>query len=56
MDRQSASPSEPVVPHPPLEAYYEDADKRRHWVDGMFDKTARHYDWINSVMSFGSGV
>jgi demethylmenaquinone methyltransferase/2-methoxy-6-polyprenyl-1,4-benzoquinol methylase len=22
----------------------------------MFDKTAHHYDWINSVMSFGSGV
>jgi demethylmenaquinone methyltransferase/2-methoxy-6-polyprenyl-1,4-benzoquinol methylase len=22
----------------------------------MFDRTARHYDWINSVMSFGSGV
>lgn len=22
----------------------------------MFDRTARHYDWINSIMSFGSGV
>ncbi len=22
----------------------------------MFDKTAHHYDWINSVMSFGSGI
>ena len=22
----------------------------------MFDRTAQHYDWINAVMSFGSGV
>jgi demethylmenaquinone methyltransferase/2-methoxy-6-polyprenyl-1,4-benzoquinol methylase len=47
---------DPVAPHPPLEAYYQDADHRRGWVDRMFDRTARHYDWINSVMSFGSGI
>jgi len=47
--------TDPVVPHPALEDYYPDAEKRRSWVDGMFDRTAHHYDWITSVMSFGSG-
>jgi demethylmenaquinone methyltransferase / 2-methoxy-6-polyprenyl-1,4-benzoquinol methylase len=47
---------DPLVPHPPLTRYYADGDARRGWVDRMFDTTARHYDWINTVMSFGSGI
>ncbi|MFV2072269.1 MAG: class I SAM-dependent methyltransferase [Thermoanaerobaculales bacterium] len=56
MDQQATSRPDSVTPHPPLEDYYQDASLRRDWVDRMFDRTARHYDWINSVMSFGSGV
>jgi demethylmenaquinone methyltransferase/2-methoxy-6-polyprenyl-1,4-benzoquinol methylase len=48
--------SQPVAPHPTLEPYYGTADNRRAWVDRIFDTTARHYDWINRVMSFGSGI
>lgn len=56
MTDPTPSRPDPVVPHPPLTRYYDDGSKRRGWVDHMFDSTARHYDWINSVMSFGSGV
>lgn len=45
----------PLSPHPVLKAYYEEEGQRRRRVDGMFDASAPHYDWINSMMSFGSG-
>ena len=45
-----------VVPHPPLQKYYPDEPQRRGFVTGLFDRTAPHYDWINRVMSLGSGV
>lgn len=38
-----------------LPAYFSDEESRRRRVGAMFDATARHYDWITSVMSFGSG-
>ncbi len=44
-----------LSPHPVLEAYYDDPAARRKRVDGMFDAGAEHYDWINGLMSFGSG-
>lgn len=44
-----------VTPHPVLSEYYKDETERRGRVDGMFDSSAKHYDWITSVMSFGSG-
>ena len=44
-----------VAPHPVLSDYYDSEQDRRARVDGMFDNSAVHYDWINSVMSFGSG-
>jgi demethylmenaquinone methyltransferase/2-methoxy-6-polyprenyl-1,4-benzoquinol methylase len=44
-----------VAPHPVLSEYYASEADRRQRVDGMFDSSAEHYDWINSVMSFGSG-
>ncbi len=46
---------EQVAPHPVLPEYYGDESERRGRVDGMFDSSAAHYDWINSIMSFGSG-
>ena len=44
-----------IAPHPPLREYYPTEEARRRRVDGMFDASAGHYDWINSVMSLGSG-
>jgi demethylmenaquinone methyltransferase/2-methoxy-6-polyprenyl-1,4-benzoquinol methylase len=44
------------APHPPLEKYYPGEAQRRGFVTGIFDRTAAHYDWINRVMSLGSGV
>jgi len=35
--------------------YYASREERQEWVDGMFDASAVHYDWITDVMSFGSG-
>ncbi len=54
-DRDPDRPRGPVAPHPPLTGYYQEPDRRRGWVDHMFDSTARHYDWITRLMSFGSG-
>jgi demethylmenaquinone methyltransferase/2-methoxy-6-polyprenyl-1,4-benzoquinol methylase len=55
-----SEPEEPlavgVAPHPPLEKYYRGEPQRRGFVTGLFDRTAPHYDWINRVMSLGSGV
>jgi demethylmenaquinone methyltransferase/2-methoxy-6-polyprenyl-1,4-benzoquinol methylase len=45
-----------VPPHPPLQKYYRGEPQRRGFVTGLFDRTAPHYDWINRVMSLGSGV
>jgi demethylmenaquinone methyltransferase/2-methoxy-6-polyprenyl-1,4-benzoquinol methylase len=45
-----------VAPHPVLSQYYASELQRRKRVDEMFDSSAEHYDWINNVMSFGSGV
>jgi demethylmenaquinone methyltransferase / 2-methoxy-6-polyprenyl-1,4-benzoquinol methylase len=62
--------SVPLPPHAPLEHFYrrrEGAggeeerrrprdDSRRHFVIDLFDRTAPHYDWLNRIMSFGSGL
>lgn len=45
-----------VAPHPPLKKYYPGEPQRRGFVTGLFDRTAPHYDWINRIMSLGSGV
>jgi demethylmenaquinone methyltransferase/2-methoxy-6-polyprenyl-1,4-benzoquinol methylase len=43
------------APHPPLDKYYPGEPQRRGFVTGLFDRTARHYDRITSLMSLGSG-
>jgi len=45
----------PLPPLPVLPSYFHDEASRRERVGEMFDSTAEHYDWITSVMSFGSG-
>lgn len=42
-------------PHPPLTDYYRSAGDRPAYVRGLFDRTARHYDRVNALMSFGWG-
>lgn len=42
-------------PHPPLTGYYRSADERPAYVRGLFDRTARHYDRVNALMSLGWG-
>ncbi|AOX19090.1 ubiquinone/menaquinone biosynthesis methyltransferase [Kozakia baliensis] len=49
MSRRSAPP------HPVLSAFYGEAEARPEFVRSIFDRTARHYDRINNVFSFGSG-
>lgn len=50
--------SAPIPPHRPLERYYRTADQadRRAFVTSLFDRTAPHYDWLDRIMSFGSGL
>lgn len=45
----------PVAPHPVLTDYYHDEAERRRRVNELFDAAAGQYDWINRVMSLGSG-
>jgi demethylmenaquinone methyltransferase/2-methoxy-6-polyprenyl-1,4-benzoquinol methylase len=44
-----------VAPHPPLTGYYRSAEERPAYVRALFDRTARHYDRINALMSLGWG-
>lgn len=54
---RAGSTTEPtaVAPHPLLRTYYRSADERPAYVRGLFDRSARHYDRINAVMSLGVG-
>ena len=42
-------------PHAPLHQYYEDEASRPAYVNRIFDDAAEHYEWINKMMSLGSG-
>ena len=48
-------PEEPLKPHPTLPEYYADLAQRPAFVQGLFDRTARYYDHVNRLLSFGSG-
>ncbi|HCK82383.1 MAG TPA: class I SAM-dependent methyltransferase [Candidatus Competibacter sp.] len=48
-------PEKPLEPHPPLPDYYPDLAQRPAFVRGLFDRTARYYDHVNRLLSFGSG-
>jgi demethylmenaquinone methyltransferase / 2-methoxy-6-polyprenyl-1,4-benzoquinol methylase len=44
-----------VAPHPTLSRYYEDDARRARYVRDLFDSSARHYEWVNKLFSFGTG-
>lgn len=48
-------PEKPLQPHPTLPDYYPDLAQRPAFVRELFDHTARYYDWICQLLSFGSG-
>lgn len=45
----------PLPPHKPLRQYYGEDARRPAYVGSLFDAAAPHYEWINRVMSLGSG-
>src|SRR5436305_4476733 len=47
--------SDPLRPHPPLTRYYADEAEHRRRMGAWFDAAAPDYNWINQVLSFGSG-
>jgi demethylmenaquinone methyltransferase / 2-methoxy-6-polyprenyl-1,4-benzoquinol methylase len=54
--RQMAPPASiPAAPHPVLARYYTDAEGKRPFVRGIFDRTACDYDRIERIMGLGSG-
>ncbi len=46
----------PLPPHLPLDAYYASEAERRRFLGRVFDRTARHYDWISALLSLGTGA
>ena len=44
-----------TVPHPVLTGYYRSDAERARFVTSLFDSSARHYDRLCGLMSFGSG-
>lgn len=42
-------------PHRVLTQYYRSEDDRAPFITTLFDRAARHYDWIGHLLAFGSG-
>jgi demethylmenaquinone methyltransferase/2-methoxy-6-polyprenyl-1,4-benzoquinol methylase len=55
MPQEKPTIAAPVVPHPPIRRYYADESERRGFVSRLFDDAAGEYEWVNRVMSLGSG-
>lgn len=41
-------------PHRPLTEFYAEPGERPEYIAHLFNSSAQHYDWISSVMAFGS--
>jgi demethylmenaquinone methyltransferase/2-methoxy-6-polyprenyl-1,4-benzoquinol methylase len=50
---QRSSPTG-TTPHPVLTKYYDGEAGRQPFVRALFDRTARHYDRVSALLSFGS--
>lgn len=49
-----AKPEAGLPPHPTLQRYYKRDADRPTYIRALFDASARHYDLISSMMSFGT--
>lgn len=45
-----------LPPHPTLSRYYGNDSARQRFVSGLFDSTASHYEFVEKILSFGSGA
>jgi demethylmenaquinone methyltransferase/2-methoxy-6-polyprenyl-1,4-benzoquinol methylase len=54
--RITRAPAGALPPHPVLERFYAEPAERQSVVNRLFDDTARHYDRITGLMSFGTGA
>ena len=45
-----------VAPHDVLPDHYVRSADRRPLLDHLFDASAGHYDWVNHLLSLGTGV
>jgi demethylmenaquinone methyltransferase/2-methoxy-6-polyprenyl-1,4-benzoquinol methylase len=45
----------PLAIHPTLRSYYATDAERQPFVSGLFDRASSHYDWLDRVLSLGSG-
>ena len=45
---------EKLAPHPPLATFYRSPSDRPQFVQELFDRSARHYDWLSAAMSLGT--
>jgi len=46
---------EKLAPHRTLNQYYGDDSKRSRYLRDLFDASAVHYEWVNKILSFGTG-
>jgi demethylmenaquinone methyltransferase / 2-methoxy-6-polyprenyl-1,4-benzoquinol methylase len=45
---------EKLAPHRPLTEFYRQPERRTQFVGELFDRSARDYNWISRVLSFGT--
>ena len=55
MIREPQRDVQPLRPHPPIRRFYSSESERREFVGKLFDDSAVQYEWVNRVMSLGSG-
>ena len=53
--RELENQQKPIRPHPPIRRFYKSESDRRSFVGQLFDDSAAQYEWINRLMSLGSG-
>jgi demethylmenaquinone methyltransferase / 2-methoxy-6-polyprenyl-1,4-benzoquinol methylase len=54
IEKTIPGPSEKLPPHPPLTQFYPAPSQRARFVCDLFDRAARNYNWMSSVLSLGS--
>ncbi len=52
---RGAPPLPPLPPHPPLARFYPRPEARAGFVADLFDGSAADYEWIDAMLSLGTG-